>query len=212
VENKIMDDFNYKNIMNDFRTPEKLKEFFKAQEKNVSDPDFIRKPEYNFLKEVWCAFRFGLGYKKHVAQCWISVNKEQDSDTDFFLKTKEGLFPFQTTIADVPNRRMGDEYKTTLNGVSRPSTLGGRIERNKWISDAIKHKIAKNYSTSHKLNLLVYANFSYELNYQKVSDALQKYLGVFSSIWIITNNQICSVYTEPELGEIIYFQNINDED
>jgi hypothetical protein len=147
-----------------------------------------------------------------VAQCWISVNKEQNSDTDFFLKTKEGLFPFQTTIADVPNRRMGDEYKPTSNGVSRPSTLGGRIESNKWISDAVKGKIDKNYSTSRKLNLLVYATFSsYELNYQKVSDALQKYLGVFSSIWIITNNQICSVYTEPELGEIKYFQNINDE-
>lgn len=207
-----MDDFNYKNIMNDFHTPERLKEILETLSENVSRTDFIRKPKYNFLKEIWCAFRFGFGYKKHVAQCWISVNKEQNSDTDFFLKTKEGLFPFQTTIADVPNRHMGDEYKPTSSGVSMPSTPGGRIESNKWISDAVKDKIDKNYSTSRKLNLLVYANFlSNELNYQKVSDALQKYSGVFSSIWIITNNQICSVYTEPKLGEIKYFQNINDE-
>ena len=41
--------------MNDFLAPEKLKEIFKALEENVSDPDFIRKPEYNFLKEIWCA-------------------------------------------------------------------------------------------------------------------------------------------------------------
>ena len=48
--------------MNDFLAPEKLKEIFKALEENVSDPDFIRKPEYNFLTEIWCAFWFGLGY------------------------------------------------------------------------------------------------------------------------------------------------------
>jgi len=104
---------------------------------------------------------------------------------------------------------MGDEYKPSKNGIPRLSKIGGKIESNKWILDAVENKIKKKYSTSSKLNLLVYANFStYEVNYQKISDALQKHFGMFSSIWIITNNQICSVFTAPELGEIKYFQNI----
>jgi hypothetical protein len=198
--------------MNDFHTPEKLKEIFEAQQENVTGSDFIRKPKYNLLKNIWCAFRFGLGYKKHVAQCWISVNKEENSDTDFFLKTKLGLFSFQTTVADVPGRRMGDEYKPTQNGISRLSTIGGKIESNKWILNAVENKIKKRYFSLSKLNLLVYANFSsYEVNYQEISDTLQKHFGVFSSIWIITNDQICSVFTTPELGEIKYFQNIDDD-
>ncbi|NIO41318.1 MAG: hypothetical protein GTO41_14775 [Burkholderiales bacterium] len=42
--------------------------------------------------------------------CSISVELEEYSDTDFILKTEAGEFPFQTTIADVPARQMGDDY------------------------------------------------------------------------------------------------------
>lgn len=59
---------------------------------------------------MWCAARFGLGYEKFVEPCSVSVDLEENSDTDFVLKTDADDFPFQTRIADVPEMRMGDDY------------------------------------------------------------------------------------------------------
>lgn len=197
--------------MSKFYTLTELKAFFETDAVNASPSDFIRNPKYKHLKEMWCAIQFGVGYEKYVATCCIQVNKEENSDVDFILRTKAGQFPFQSTIADVPGRRMGDEYKMTPNGSmsSKPSVLGGRIEGAKWIADAVRAKDEKKYSHSRKLNLLVYANFmSFSLQYQSLSEELQPYTERFSSIWVITNQQICSVYSMPLLGAIQFLGNL----
>jgi len=197
--------------MSDFNTPEKLKVLFEAQSENISTSDFIRKPQHKHLKEIWCALQFGLGYEKHVAPCWIAVNKEENSDTDFILKTESCQFPFQTTIADMPGRRMGDEYKQTQTDSlpNMPSQIGGLIEGPQWILNAVVGKIEKKYSALHTLNLLVYANFSsFELGYIDTVNALEKHSGKFSSVWIITNSQICSIHTAIGQGAINYYADI----
>ena len=156
--------------------------------------------------------QFGMGYEKHVASCWLSVNAEEYSDTDFILKTEACEFPFQTTIADVPGRRMGDEHKPHQDG-TLPLTPyepeRGRIEGPKWIVNAIKDKVEKNYANSKEISLVVYANFTaHQMDYQSVCNEVEKYKDKFFSIWVITNHQICSLVTKPTLGEVRFFANV----
>ena len=197
-----------------FHPPKELKALLETQAENVSSSDFIRKPQHKPLKETWCAIQFGLGYEKHIAACWLRLNAEENSDTDFVLKTRTGQFLFQTTIADVPGRRMGEDHKPGPDGSlpTRPyEPERGRIEGPKWIADAVKEKVEKKYSNSRDLNLLVYANFTaQQMDYQAVCDEVEEYKSNFLSIWVITNHQICSLTTTPELGEIRHFANVYD--
>jgi hypothetical protein len=195
--------------MSDFYKPKELELIFNAQAGNIDRSDFIRKPQHKDLKEMWCALRFGLGYEKFVAPCWIKVGLEENSDTDFILKVYAGEFPFQTTIADIPERRMADDYKPEPDGTLRPRPYQperGRIEGPKWIGKALRDKLKKRYSNSKNLNLLIYANFRFhDLDYQTVCDEIREYEDEFFSIWIITNHQICSLKVSSGLGEIRQF-------
>jgi len=192
--------------MGQFYTPKELEAIFEEKAKDISPSEFIRKPQNKKLKEIWCAVHFGLGYQKYLGECSICVDLEENSDADFLLKTAAGEFIFQTTIADVPERRMGDDYRTEPNG-SRPTRPyepeRGRIEGPSWIAAAVKEKIMKRYSSAKNLNLLIYANFSaHSLAHITICDAVKEYKEEFASIWVITNHQICSLIINTELGEI----------
>lgn len=198
--------------MGKFYTPKKLESIFEAKAKSISPSEIIRKPQHKELKEMWCAARFGLGYAKFVGPCLVSVDLEESSDADFVLKTDAGKYPFQTSIADVPERRMGDDYKPEPDGtlpVRAYEPERGRIEGPEWIADAIKKKIKKRYSTARNLNLLIYANFStHDLDYVSVCAIVREYKDYFASIWVITNHQVCSLTTSIGLGEIRGFSAI----
>jgi hypothetical protein len=192
--------------MGRFYRPKELESIFKAKAGSISPSEFIRKPQHKELKEMWCAVRFGLGYEKFVGPCSISVDLEENSDADFVLKTDAGEFPFQTRIADVPERRMGDDYKPEPDGTLPPRPYEperGRIEGPEWIAAAVKEKIEKRYSTAKNLHLLIYANFSaHDLQYKAVCGAVRQYKEEFASIWLITNHQIGSLTESVGLGEI----------
>lgn len=198
--------------MSDFYKPKELESLFEAQAEKLSPTDFIRSPQHKDLKEIWCALRFGLGYEKYVAPCFIKVNVQENSDTDFVLKVDNNVFPFQTTISDVPERQMGNDYIPEPDGSlpSRPyEPERGRIEGPKWIAGAVKNKVEKRYSAAKILNLLIYANFSAnDLDYQAVCEEIREYEDEFASIWIITNHQICSIKVTSCLGEIRQFSAI----
>lgn len=194
--------------MDNYYAPKELESIFEAKAQSVSPSEFIIKPQqqYKELKEMWCAVRFGLGYEKFVGPCSISVDLEENSDVDFVLKTDAGEFPFQTRIADVPGRRMGDDYKPEPDGTlprRHYDPERGRIDGPGWIAAAVREKVDKQYSTAKCLNLLIYANFSTnDLDYKAVCDAIREYKQEFASIWIITNHQICSLTASVGLGEI----------
>ena len=172
---------------------------------------FIRDPKYQHLKDIWCAAHFGRGYERNVAPCSVWVNTEQNSDTDFVLQVHGREFPFQTTLSDVPERRMGDDHK---NGAlrARPYEPGrGSSEGSKWIAAAVRHKVDSHYSAASKLNLLVYANFDTNgLDYAEVRREGESVAGGFGSIWMISNHQICSIVSTPELGELAELRPICD--
>ena len=192
--------------MRTFLLPRELKARLEATAETLPPGDFIRKPQHQALKDTWCAAHFGIGYERHVAPCTIWVNDEQNSDTDYILHIASGCFPFQATLADVPDRRMSNDHKPGPDGrfAMQPYEPDrGEIEGPDWIARAVKNKIAAHYSAAKTLNLLVYANFSAaRLNYLTVKERLNQYLGKFASIWVVTNHQICSIASFPALGEI----------
>ncbi|NJD56820.1 MAG: hypothetical protein FIA94_10505 [Nitrospirae bacterium] len=192
--------------MKKFHKPKELETIFEEKAQNVSPSDFIRKPLHKGLKEMWCAARFGLGYEKFVGPCLICVDLEENSDSDFILRSDAGDFPFQTCVADVPERRMGDDYVSDPDGTLPPRPYEperGRIEGPEWVAAAVKGKVEKRYSTAKILNLLVYANFTaHDMDYQALCEAVRKYKDEFASIWIITNHGICSLASGDRLGEV----------
>lgn len=200
--------------MHTFLTPRDLKTQLEQAAAALPPGHFVRKPENQHLKETWCAAHFGLGYERHVHSCTLWVNPQQSSDTDFVLKTEDGEFPFQTTLSDVPDRRMTDDHKPGPDGrfPGRPYEPGrGTIEGPGWIADAVRKKVAANYSAARELNLLVYANFPTNgLDYGLICTSLPEVSNNFASIWVVTNHQICSVTSFPSLGAIPELRMIYD--
>jgi hypothetical protein len=103
-------------IMSKFHKPADLNLIFEQQTKAISPAEFIIKPKNKKWKEAWCGLQFGLGYEKFVGPCTVCVELEENSDADFIIRTAAGEFPFQTIIADVPGRHMGDDYKLAPDG------------------------------------------------------------------------------------------------
>ena len=136
----------------------------------------------------------------------VWVNTEQNSDTDFVLKVGHGEFAFQTTICDVPERRMGEDHKSDPAGSprTRPYHPGrGSAEGPMWIAAAVRRKANANYSAASKLNLLVYANFPTNgLEYEVIRHEVAALAHPFASVWIVTNHQICSVGTATPCGSL----------
>ncbi len=198
-----------------FVTPRELKAQLEQAAATLPPGHFIRKPENQHLKDIWSAVHFGLGYQRHVRPCLLWVNTEQNSDTDFVLKTEHREFPFQTTLSDVPERRMSDDHKPgpdgRLTGQPYHPERGSR-EGPKWIADAVRKKVEAKYSAAHDLNLLVYANFPTNgLHYESVRTVVDEFAGQFGSIWVVTNHLICSLMSFPGLGTISGLRMIYDE-
>ena len=202
--------------MRKFVTPRELKAQFDEQITGISNPDFIRKPQNQHLKDCWCAIHFGIGYERHVAPCALWVNPEQNSDTDFVLSTNRGEFLFQTTLSDIPERKMGGDYKVAADGklpVRHYEPSRGSCDGPKWIAEAVQKKVSVNYAAASNLNLLVYANFPTNgLDYRSVSVALQPFSNCFASIWLVTNHHICSIISPSLLGELPSLSLINGPD
>ncbi len=201
--------------MNIYMLPTELMQLHDEHATGLSNSEYIRSPQNQHLKDVWCAARFALGYERYLKKsCLVRVNDIQNSDTDFFLKFDSKEFPFQTTIADVPERKMGDEHREVTDDAPRSFPYEPerhRIEGSSWIATAIEHKLEMNYSNLKSLNLLVYANLSaHYQTYSSICSGVRDEHKKFNSIWIITNHQICSVYSSPELGSIASLVDISD--
>lgn len=197
-----------------FVSPRELRAELEEAAAGLPPGAFIRNPKYQHLKDIWCAAHFGIGYERHVAPCTLWVNSEQSSDTDFVLRVSAMEFPFQTTLADVPGRRMGEEHKLDPSNELRLSPYEpgkGSAEGPDWIAAAVRRKIAANYSRASTLNLLVYANFSTNgLDYEAIRSTVDPFVNSFGTIWIVTNHQIGSVGRPGACGALAALQPIYD--
>jgi hypothetical protein len=188
-----------------YKYPIQLLREAESEMSKISHAKLFNGPKYRPILEKWAASVFGLGYEEWVGQCWIRMVERQDDSVDFLLKNDRLEFNFQLTERLNPERKRGLEYKKLEKDVilKRPyrpeagSSLGPL-----WIKDAVKNKIER-YSDKENLNLLVYVNFDAKsLARDQIIKQLQEFQGKFASIWLITNQKICSIFGNNFIGNV----------
>ena len=193
-----------------YLNPSTLLGIVEKENESVPKDIFFNDPQYQKAMESWCAAIFGIGYSEYLKRCEIKINKSDFPD--FYLKQDDKIFEFEITEIQNKGRKRGDYYKELKKNPDiltpyRPEK--GRQEAPKWIYDAIKKKVM-HYGNCKDINLLIYANFSATtLERNKILNAIKEFKGTFSSIWLITNSQICSLFVNNALSEIVSLATIH---
>lgn len=204
----------------EYKTPEDMLQEANQEMDTVSNDLLFNGADkkYKDMQEKWQAAVFGLGYQKYIAKCMVRMNPEQNSSVDFFLRINSEEYPFQLTMKmkhdeNGGKRLLGAEYKNRAKTPMllipyRPGYNSSKAAD--WIFDAVQNKISNHtYSNSKELNLLVYANFETNgIDRKNIVEKLEQFKTKFSSIWIITNHGITSIYVNNDLREILIFKTI----
>lgn len=167
----------------------------------VPDDRFFNDPIYKPLHTAWAAGCFVLGLERlygHPAE----VRLEPNRFPDFHVRQRGQEYEFEFTTAGKPESRRGTEYKKrTINPLllmPYQPARGGQ-EGVHWITNALRRKYRKHYSTSP--HLLVYANFEADtLEPQRLATACRPWAAPFSSVWILWNYQIAQLFDSEAFG------------
>ena len=202
-----------------FHDPQNLLDQTKIEIFGIPEEKFFNEGVHQGLQDKWGAAMFGVGFWKYVRPCKVAMNESRERmDADFFLEASGEVFPFQFTERQAEGRRRGEEYKrrasireaiarepehesellTQLMTPYRP-VLGSAMAP-EWIEHAIAKK-AERYGKCDDLNLVVYANFhAWDLSVDAAREKTAIHRDSFSSIWVITNTAICSLFSNARLG------------
>jgi hypothetical protein len=190
-----------------YRDPHNLLVETELAMRGIPSEKLFNDPMYKKLRERWCAAMFGIGYSKHVRSCEVAVNESRyREDVDFYVGIADVDWDFQLAEVQRPDRRRGQEYRKLADGGIHMSPYqpgrGGQ-EGPDWLAHGVDKKIARRYSSSNTLNLLVYANFDATgLEYPNIQMRLAEYSVQFGSLWVITSLHMCSVFSNPSLGAV----------
>jgi hypothetical protein len=198
-----------------YREPLNLLNEVEEENEKIPKEVFFNDPGHQKDTEKWCASVFGLGYSQYCKKCVVKVNdSKRDMSPDFFLKVNSQVFEFEITEVQKEGRKRGKYFKDLKNNLYlteeyKPEHC--RQEGPRWIYEAIKRKASKCYENSGNLNILVYANLDTEnLDRNGILSRSEEFSGTFASIWIITNLQICSIFSNDILGKIDDFKEITE--
>lgn len=190
-----------------FHDPWSLYKKVEDEMDGISRSKLFNEDTYRILRERWCAAVFGIGYEKYIQPCRVAVDESFEArGLDFVLETDGKQFHFQTTEVLEEGRERGREFKEIEKGnmVLRPyrPQRGGQ-EGPGWIGAAIAKKVEKYYAGEKDLNLLVYVDFhAHDLKFDAIKEKAERYRDAFSSIWLITDTHIASLFPNASLGEI----------
>ena len=167
----------------------------------------FNKPQYQKLTERWCAGMFALGYSKFVSPCEVAVNEvSYREDVDIFIRSANRIWEFQLAEVQDTSRKRGLEYKRLASGAAQIKgwePARGTRECPLWLASAVRKKKEKCYANSSELNLLLYANFpAIQLEYSTLVQELTSFSVDFASLWILTSDHLCSVFSHSALGQV----------
>ena len=201
--------------INNYREPLNLLNEVEKENEKIPNEAFFNDPGHQKDTEKWCASVFGLGYSQYCKKCVVKVNdSKRDMSPDFFLKVNSQVFEFEITEVQKEGRKRGKYFKDLKNNPYlteeyRPEYC--RQESPRLIYEAIKSKALKCYENSGNLNILVYVNLDTENLYRnETARKSEEFSSTFASIWIITNLQICSIFSNDVLGKIDDFKEITE--
>ncbi len=200
---------------NNYREPLNLLNEVEKENEKIPNEAFFKDPGHQKDTEKWCASVFGLGYSQYCKKCVVKVNdSKRDTSPDFFLKVNGQVFEFEVTEVQKEGRKRGKYFKDLNNNPHlseeyRPEHC--RQESPRLIYEAIKKKASKYYENNGNLNILAYVNLDTEnLDRNEILNKSKEFLSTFASIWIITNLQICSIFSNDVLGKIDDFKEITE--
>ncbi len=184
-------------------TPDELYEKFRQAHDAVSPSEFYSSPRYKKPMEFWCAAQFGRAFSANLNACsLLASDRDEQTESDFFLEVSGQRYPFQIVESLTPGRRRGDEYKSkepktsTLNDWDAGATNGPL-----WVKDHIQKKFNHYGGDVSSLNLLVYVNFpAHEHNFEDMCFASSELASKWASVWLLNGNAICCISGSDKLG------------
>lgn len=155
--------------------------------------EFFGDPQRKFLHDAWVLAQLS----KHVEFDQIRLNNVRDQWPDGYARTDSGdKQPIEVTVALFPDRRLGDEYKsseerTWLEGgetwIERAESIPAALEK------AVSGKLKKQYASP--FALIVYLNIGeYGIRQTETEETIanikKKYGASFQHLWILWNDKV----------------------
>jgi hypothetical protein len=137
----------------------------------------------------------------------VAVNEGRyREDVDFFVRAAQLDWSFQLAEVQLPGRRRGQEHRDIAKDPNylTPYQPGRDSQEGPdWLAKAVDRKLAKRYASAESLHLLLYANFDADhSDYNEMARRLESYSTQFCSLWVMTNIQLCSIFSDTTLGAL----------
>jgi hypothetical protein len=153
--------------------------------------EFFNDPQHKFLRDAWTLAEF----TRHKRVDQVRLTAEQEQWPDGQVQIGGEIINIEITIALVPGRRLGAEYRfpgrTELdpveNWIERAAVIPGALD------NAIAGKVAKRYASP--AWLLVYLNISeYGIRQEEteaaIADIKRRYAGSFAALYVLWKDKL----------------------
>lgn len=183
--------------LSEWRAPAAMASYVSEINRAMGSADFFSQGGIAFLRDAWLAAEFG----KHRESAAVQLIADNDQWPDFRAETDGAIESIECVEADIPGRRRGDEYRSTICGQTGADIVDDPVED--WIaransipsalSAAIDKKIGKQYTGS--AGLLVHLNIA-EFGIRQLEikaamgPAIAPALPCFQHIWILWKERL----------------------
>ena len=174
------------------RPPRDFQAAVKALHRRTTSKVLFNNPRQKFLLDAWSLAEFVVRFKS-ADQAWLSGPDDQWPDG--YVRVGETTKNVEVTIADMPGRKMGKEYRTDSgiefdpveDWAARADAIPEALET------AIRKKIAKRYGSG--VWLVIYLNLNdYGIRHQQtkliIAQVKQKYANTFDALFVLWKDRI----------------------
>jgi hypothetical protein len=173
--------------------PQSPRDFLNLSKKlsaSIPNAQYFNKSECKPYQEAWVFGHFAHGLLQFYEGIKIQLVVPQFPDVELIIDGK--VYEFEITVADKPERKIGDVYKNPKDK-QRYEPERGRQEGPSWIVNAVGKKYEKRYSPPP--HLLVYANFEASLlDISSIKKLCEPYINSFPSIWILWEYKFVKIH------------------
>jgi hypothetical protein len=174
------------------RPPRDFQAIVKALHRRTTSKVLFNNPRQKFLLDAWTLAEFAV-LLKSADLAWLAGPNDQWPDG--YVRVGGATKSVEVTIADMPGRKMGKEYRIDSeiefdpleDWIARADVIPQALET------AIRKKIAKHYGSG--VWLVVYLNLNdYGIRHQQskliIGQLKQKYAGAFEGLFILWKDKL----------------------
>jgi hypothetical protein len=139
-----------------WRSPTEFRGLVEVLLARTTSSELFNSPRKKYLLDAWTLAEF----TRHIAVDRVRLQDRKVQWPDGYIEVDRVQKNVEVTIADMPGRRMGDEYRDLVKDVLQHDPVEDWIKRAEAIpgalDQAIRNKLAKRYSS--RFVLVVYVN------------------------------------------------------